>query len=463
MCKRLLLPLFLLLASPALIGAQTSTDKPASQYSIPDLPRTPDLPPSVPASGQLTLSQAVQIGLKDNPQIMASKFAVVSAHENYNSQKSPINPSLSYAALNNTVGPADWSTGFSQGGNYSAYATLETNGAIRYRTWQAREQFHQAQFDAATTGLSLKLGIISAYEGVQAANRELEVELKVYDNMAKLSDLTNKRYEAGAGQQADAIRARIAAIQEQQNVITDVANVNAARAALNNQLGRPQNSPVDAVEPLVYKPISVGDLGELTKQAEHNRPELQSAIANLRSLQAVPGLQRSEYFPNVVLGMDAGGDGLFVGLSMPLDLGSIKGAVNKAKADVKSQEAQVELERQSIDLDVKSSYINLLAAQKQVDTYEGGILKMSETLVDQIRHGYELGANTIVDIITAENTYRSVESAYYNAVGAYEIAAYTLKHSISDLLESVSSAPVTSIGTVGPMAAQVVAGEKNKP
>jgi len=80
MCKRLLLPLFLLLASPALIGAQTSTDKPASQYSIPDLPRTPDLPPSVPASGQLTLSQAVQIGLKDNPQIMASKFAVVSAH-----------------------------------------------------------------------------------------------------------------------------------------------------------------------------------------------------------------------------------------------------------------------------------------------------------------------------------------------------------------------------------------------
>jgi len=88
---------------------------------------------------------------------------------------------------------------------------------------------------------------------------------------------------------------------------------------------------------------------------------------------------------------------------------------------------------------------------------------MSETLVDQIRHGYELGANTIVDIITAENTYRSVESAYYNAVGAYEIAAYTLKHSISDLLESVSSAPVTSIGTVGPMAAQVVAGEKNKP
>ena len=421
----------------------------------------PELPKAVPDEERLSLSQAVQIGLRDNPQITSSHYAIESAHQNYLSQKSPINPTINYAALNNTVSPIDWSTGFSQGANYSAYATLETNGAIRYRTWQAREQFHQAQFDASTTGLSLSLSIISAFESLQVANRELEVELKVYDNMVKLSDLTQKRYEAGAGQQADAIRARIAAIQEQQNVIADVANVNGARANLNTQLGHPQSSPIDVKEPLNYQPLAFGNLEELTKQAIQNRPELKSAMANLKSLEAVPGLQRSEYFPNVVFGMDFGGDGLFVGLSMPLDLGGIRGAVNKAKADVKTQQAQVELQRQAVELDVKSSYINLLAAQRQVETYQsGGILKMSETLVDQIRHGYELGANTIVDIITAENTYRSVESAYYIAVGAYVVAAFTLKHSISDLPDAIATHTLARLGTSVTASSAAVGGGK---
>jgi outer membrane protein TolC len=97
-------------------------------------------------------------------------------------------------------------------------------------------------------------------------------------------------------------------------------------------------------------------------------------------------------------------------------------------------------------LDVKSSYIGLIAAQKQVATYESGILKMSESLVDQVRQGYTLGANTIVDVVTAESTYRSVESAYYQAVGAYVQAAYTLKHAIGDLQDRGADLSLASIG-----------------
>jgi outer membrane protein TolC len=415
---------------------------PAPQITLPDLPAP------VPPANRLSLRQAVQSGLHDNPQITSARYAVLSAHENYNSQKSPINPTISYAALNNSVAPADFVTGFALRSNYSAYVTIETNGAIRYRTAQAREQYHQAQFDAATTGLSLKLSIIAAYVGLQVANRALEVELKVYDNMRQLSDLTRKRFEAGAGLDADARRANIAAIQELQNVIADVANVSAARATLNQQLGHLQNTPVDAAQPLVYRPIPVRDLAELTQLAEQRRPEILSAQANLRSLRAVPGLERSALYPDLVVARDFGRDSpVELGLSVPLDLGGIHGAIQKAKADVKTQEAQVELARQSVDMDVKSAYINLIEAQKQVDTYvSGGILPQSEVLLNQIRQGYTLGANTILDVITAENTYRSVETAYYSAVGAYVQAAYVLKHAIGDLPDNMPDMLLTSIG-----------------
>jgi outer membrane protein TolC len=75
---------------------------------------------------------------------------------------------------------------------------------------------------------------------------------------------------------------------------------------------------------------------------------------------------------------------------------------------------------------------------------------MSETLLDQIKHGYELGANTIVDIITAEDTYRSVESAYYGAIGTYVVAAYALKHSIGDLPDAVSNNTLSAMGLTEP-------------
>jgi outer membrane protein TolC len=410
-------------------------------------PSAPVLPLAVPASDLLTLHQAVQTALRDNPQITAARYSVLSAKENYNSQRSPINPTVGYAAVNNTVAPLDFATGFSQGSNYSAYATIETNGAITYRTRQAREQYHQAQFDAATTGLSLQLNVINAYVGVQVANRALEVELKVYENMHQLSDLTQKRFEIGAGSQSDATVARIAYEQERQNVIADVLNVNNARATLNAQLGHALNTPIDVSEPLEYKPAPVRTLADLTKQAELNRPELQSAIANLRALKAVPGLAQSAYYPNVIVARDFASDSsVNVGLSIPLDLGSIRGAVKKAKADVKSQEAQVELERQSIDLDVKSSYNNLVSAQDQVATFNAGnsgLMRDSESLLDQVRQAYVLGAKTILDVMNAEVTYRAVLSSYYNAVGNYTVAGYALQHSIGDLPDPL---PAGSVG-----------------
>jgi len=440
-------------ASPVSAWGQASQSPAAPASPLDPIPPV-ELPVPVLAAGQLSLNQALQDGLRQNPQIAAAKSSIVSARENYNSQRAPINPYMTYGALNDEVAPSDWRNGFTEGSNYVFYYTVETNGAQKYRSRQAREQLHQAEFDARTTGLSLSLSIIDAYVNLQIANRALEVELNVYDNIVKLGDLTNKRYLAGAGPQADAIRAHIAAIQEQQNVIQDVANVNADRAELRNQIGLSQSTAVDAVEPLVYKPIPVGDLADLTRRAELSRPELHSAIANLDSLRAVPGLARSQYYPDLFLAKDLGSDPyIWVGINIPFDLGNIRGQVAKADADVKTQRATVEQERESVNLDVKSSYINLVAAQKQVETYVSGVLSMSVTLVEQIRHGYDLGANTIVDIITAENTYRSVEGAYYVAVGNYVQAFYALKHSIGDLPDAFSSTTLPRT-KIDPSAAQ---------
>ena len=144
-----------------------------------------------------------------------------------------------------------------------------------------------------------------------------------------------------------------------------------------------------------------------------------------------------------------------------MDLGSIRGAVKKARADVKTQEAQVELARQNIDLDVKNSYVNLDAAQKQVATYDGGILQDSEALLNQTRQAYTLGAGTILDVMTAENTYRAVMTSYYSAIGTYVVAFYTLQHSIGDLPDPLP--PIALVTAAAPRGAAGASKRKNTP
>jgi outer membrane protein TolC len=423
-------------------AAKQNTPQPAPQ-SVPSASNaaaTVEMPSPAPTQNRMTLVQAIQTGLRDNPQNTAARYSVQSAHANYDSQRAPINPTFQYGALNNTVAPADIGTGLGQAANYSVYVTLETNGAQHFRAVQSREAWHQAEFDAETSRLFLKLNIIDAYVSLQVANRQLEVEQTVYTNMGQLAQLTQKRFEIGAGTQADALRARVSYVQEEQNLISDVAAVSAARAQLNAQLGHPTDTPVDAVEPLAYGPVPLPDVGPLTALAEKNRTEVLSAAANLRSLKAAPGLARSQYFPNLILGKDLTPGNVNIGAALPIDLGGIAGEVRRAKADVKTQEAQLESARLAVDLDVKTSYINLAAAKKQVDSYETGILKQSETLFDELKQSYLLGANSILDVITAENTYRAVQSAYFTAVGGYRQALYTMEHSIGAPLNATPGA-----------------------
>jgi outer membrane protein, heavy metal efflux system len=411
------------------------------------------LPPAVPSAAALSMEDAIRTALQGNPQRLQSAYSVLSARENYNSQKAPINPTFQYSALNNTVAPLDWASGFGLRSNYSVYATLETNGAQRFRASQAREQMHQAAFDAATVELSIRFQAASAYVGLQAANKQLEIERTVVENTRKLMELTHSRQLAGAGTEADYRRANIAYIQEQQNLAANTAAVLNARAALNAVLGRALDTPIDTASPLEYRLIPPSSLTALTRQAEALRPELQSARANLKALQAVPGLSRSAYFPDVIVGRDFGKGSVFnVGMSVPLDLGSIRGSVRKADADVKAQMAQVEASRQGVDLDVKTSLLTLEAAQTQLATYtsEAGLVNESQKLFEQTRQAYLLGANSLLDVITAEDTYKAVLSSYWSAIGSCAQADLTLKHATGELLQMAPVLPASAASEKGP-------------
>jgi len=416
--------------------------------------QVPELP-SVAGGNRVTLEQAVQIAFRDNAQVKASRYQVEAAYANLTGQRAPINPTFTYGGLNNTVAPAP-TLDLNDPSNYSFLFTFETNGANQWRTSQASNQFRQAKADAQTAMLNVRQAVTAAYVGLQIANRELEDERAAYTDAQRIRDLTLKQFQAGAAPQTNSIRADIAATQELGNLLNQINAVKVARTSLNISLGRKPEEPIDSVESLEFVPIHP-DVQQLQKQAAANRPELRSAEFNRDALKANVGLEKSQYYPDLVVGTDLRivRQGTFlVGFTMPLfDFGSIHGAVKQAQKNVRAQEAQITLEQQQVRQDVESAYEALTVADGTVAAFQSGMLPQAEGLEKRIEQGYVLGGNTILDLLDAQSTLRAARIAYYGAIGNYRQALAQLERAVG--------APVTALKTASEIKPSEMG--KNKP
>ena len=440
---KLLLTFCLLLTAPAVYAQEASPaiSSGAQAGSV-------EMPLPVAPEQALTLDQAEGLAEQNNLQVKQSGYQIGSARANLSSQRAPLNPTLNYANLNNLVAPTN---GFGTLGNYSAYLTLETNGANRYRTNQARAQLQGVEADARTTRLTVRQSVADAYSDLQVAGSDLQNERDVYVLTSRLADLTQNQFKLGAAPEANAIRAQIALTQEEQNLSASANQVRVARVALNILLGRAPDTPVDAAQSLGFNAVLSQERARLLAQAVQARPEIRSAGASVSAAQAAVGLEKAQYFPNLTIGRQLDVGPFQVGLILPLDLGGIKNAIDKSQQDVKVQQTLVAQVRLGIAQDVENGYLNLTQAQRAVQLYQQGILPQSESLLSRVTQGYALGASTILDVIDAQQTYRATRNAYYAAIGSYNHAVDQLSRAVGTPLTptisiSVSSAPVLPTG-----------------
>ncbi len=393
----------------------------------------PQAPPVAPDAQKLTLAQAQEIALRNSPLIQIAADQVAGAKANFAGQRVPINPLLNIGGLNNSTGSSLGPLDLGNPSNYALIFTVETNGGLGWRTRQARNQLRGTQADAETIRLTVRQAVADAYGDLQVANTALENEQAAYANVRRLSDLTEKQFSLGAAPETNAIRSRIALTQEESNLLKAISDVRAARTNLNLQIGRNPSAIVDTADPLAYVSVHL-DLSALAVKADQQRSELRSAEFNRQALQAAVGLQRAQYYPNLTVGTDlrAVRNGTFqFGLALPLfDFGSIRNSVRKARQDVKAQQAQATQIQQQVRADVQIAYDNLIRAQGTVEAFQAGILPRSASLLQRIQQGYTLGASTILDLIDAQNTYRSARNDYASALGDYRRALAQLERAI---------------------------------
>ena len=390
------------------------------------------------AGEPLTLDQAIETALKNNPGLKAADAQVETADagttKSWSGFLPKVNLSETWSRSDNPlmvfgtklnqeiVSPADFNPATINNpeplSNYNTRLAVTQpifNGGREYlgRT-QARLAREAALQDRHRTRQETVFAVVKAYYGLLLA--------KEYDRVASQSAETSEanvrlaeaRFKAGAVLQSDLLRAKVQ-LAEVKEMTTRAANgVKLAAANLNFAMGVPQEADYDVTGALTPSEKK-DDLNGLIAEALSQRPDLVSLDRNRMNAEVNVKQARADYLPSLNLmgqvdwnsdrpaGNDAKSWAVMAVLQWNLFDGLVTSSrVREASATSAKMKALEDQMRSGVQLQVRQAFYTLDASQERIAATASSVQEAEEGL-RIVQKRYEVGMTTFVDVLGAEN------------------------------------------------------------
>jgi outer membrane protein len=389
-----------------------------------------------PAPLQLTLKQAVQLALKQNPQRVIAQLLVSESDRNSQIARAPLLPQASIAAsgaLNqyNIVSiervPKRGDAGpyqYIQAGPTFSQNILNFPLIRGYQI--GREGTKQARADETTTREIVVEAVVDQYLMIlralatrDAAKERVVLAQRLYEQATELQ-------KTGVGLSIDTVRANVELQNERQNLIDAETLTHTTKYGLAALLDLPRDQELDVADRLDFFDLPVLDKQTLLDQALTSRPEIRSLNSQQRIAKLTTDAAGEQRLPQ----LDFSGFWFYQGsrfnngipaynytlsLEFPIFTG---GKIHAEEARAKLEEQHVaenhrQLEDQIVN-EVKSALDELTAARNSVDVANLG-LKLAQEEVAQAQRRFAAGVTTNVEVITAQD---ALSRANDNQIGA---------------------------------------------
>ena len=387
-----------------------------------------------PAAGNLSLADALALAAATNPLIRRSSANVTAATDKLRSARTQPNPLL---------GLAHWAGRDTGGLDEDIILTqiVELGGKVAYRTRTAGAELTAARFDQFGTALDLRLSVQAAYYEALRTQEDYKVAQDTLGTTRKFVEAAQIQYQAGDVARSNVLRSDVELARVQQSLTAAQTERENRLATLRSLIGLPTMTSVNLSDKLVFAPVSYS-IPDLQTLAVQNRPDIKSAEATRAALAATVQSVRAETRPDLFIeGRRASlnpaveGTSIRAGVTFTLiDLGRNRADVAAAQAAVAEQDAKIAEAVRIAKLEVETDYRNLEQARSVVETFEKGRLAQSKELLDMTETGYDRGASTYLEVLDAQNVYRSEQADYYRALADYDIALATLERAVGGKL-----------------------------
>jgi outer membrane protein len=370
---------------------------------------------------QLSLTDVVDLALRNNPATRASWAQARAAADLFGSARGQYYPTIDGSGTVSRIkSPATLARPAGQRTEYGPSISLNyllldfggRSGSIE----RARQSLFAANLTHNATIQNTVLQAQVAYFTYMATTALLAAERSAIAEAQANLNAAEARNRVGLATIADVLQARTALAQEQLNLETIQGNLQAARGSLAQALGLPANLPFE-LEPLSGA-IPVRSLAlsvdSVINDALRNRPDLAAARAQAAAAASQIRVARAAELPSLALGGNAArtysSPPTFAGPSYTVTLGlaipifngfSHQYDVAAAKAQAEAFSALADQTRQQVVTQVFVSYYALQTAEQRVSTADD-LLASAQQSVQVAAGRYREGVGSIIDLLTAQ-------------------------------------------------------------
>jgi len=284
---------------------------------------------------------------------------------------------------------------------------------------------------------TLLFSLRNAFVGVLEAKAVLRLaqdNLEYYDHVLKIS---RDRFDAGDIARIDFDRLELQRVQYESDLQAALVNLRTTKISLLALLD--SRRPVDTfdVDGAYDWREDVLPLDDYRKTALDARPDLRAALLSVQQAQTNYKLAEANgstdptlaawYTHNASTNNPLGTNTLGLSVSVPLRIfDRNQGEKLRTKIDIKRNEKLRQGVETQVFSDVDSAYAMLASNIALLKPYKAKYLDEAVSVRDTIFFSYQHGGASLLDFLSAQAEYRTVELAYVNLVGSYLSAASQL-------------------------------------
>jgi outer membrane protein TolC len=358
----------------------------------------------------ITLNEAIELGLKNNPSIKAAQENISVSKGQYLSGISLPQPEISF--------DREWIP-FDKSGSLSEN-TISISQSFEFPSiyFLKGDKFSKAEEIAVyrlrmierTIGSQIK----TAYYKVLAEQFHVKSDkeyLLISEDFYKKAEI---RQNVGEGTNLERLTAKVQYTEALNNVEVAKNELAIAYSELNFILGfgkQNNNSVFSITDSLVFVEFNINE-DQILKSYEISNPQIKIAELNYEIASIEKSIANSSFLPNINLAFskqsrdgDNGFYGTSAGISLPLwFMFEQKGKIQEASANQSIKEYDLQLLKNEIALKLQNAITDYENDLKQVQLYVNDILPQSEEILRTAIKSYNVGELTYLEYLQAKQT-----------------------------------------------------------
>lgn len=410
-----------------------------------------------PAPLRLTLHDAVDMALKQNPQVQIANLNVAVTQENQTIARSALLPQANLAVSEavqrenleaflgmKIAGFPEHSGPFwlFQGGGNGSVPILDLAAWHRWRQSQENTKGANAQ-DLTVREQNVQL-VVSQYLGSLRASADVSAAQSRVDLAKALFDQATDLQNNGVGTGIDTLRSNVQYQNEQQRLIEARTAVATSLFGLARLLNIDPHQTIELADLSEFYHTPAFSADETMERAFVERPEMKALASQIRSTELERRAAQDARLPRVALNASWTEQGTSPGSAIPvyevgvgLDVPIYTGGRIRAQVAVEDIELK-KLDQQQTDLrnqiaqEVKTAAAQLDAAKSEVDVANLGV-DLAREEVTQARDRFQAGVANNIEVITAQDELARANDNQIVALYRYNQARADLAHATGQM------------------------------